>query len=315
MNLIAGDSTQPFISRVYDRVRQPLEAIFVGHSLKAKVFRGGVWMGAGSVSEQLTRFARNMVLTRLLAPEAFGTMAIVVSAGSVIHTVTEIGVKEAIIQNPRGTEDHYASAAWWLALGRALSIYATIFLLAPWLSGFYGNHELVPLLRVVALSVIFDGALSSKAYVAIKEMKFKKWAAINHGGGICGEIITVILSFFIRDVWALALGSVAENVMRWMLSFILCPYLPSLSWEGEAFRDLLRFSKGLFGLAFLNLIFARTDVFVLAKLFSPADLGLYVMAIYLVQTPTNFIMNLLGQTLLPTFSQIQGQKDRENRIL
>jgi O-antigen/teichoic acid export membrane protein len=63
------------------------------------------------------------------------------------------------------------------------------------------------------------------------------------------------------------------------------------------------------------LIFARTDIFVLAKMFRPAELGLYTMAIYLVQTPTSFIMNLLGQTLLPTFSQIQGDTERTNRIL
>jgi lipopolysaccharide exporter len=304
-----------FVDRTSQRAKESFGKVFVGGSMKAKVFRGGIWMGAGSFSEQLTRFGRNMILTRLLAPEAFGTMAVVLSAGSVIQMITDIGVKEAIIQNPRGSEKHYMSAAWWLASLRSLSIYACIFLLAPWISKFYGNHELVPLLRVVALTVILEGTLSSGAYVAIKNMSFKKWAAIHHGGGIGGVVITLILSLFIRDVWALVLGNVAESGMRWALSYALCPYLPSLSWDREAARDLLRFSRGLFGLSFLNLIFSRADVFVLAKLYSPAALGLYVMGIYLVQTPASFLMNLLGQTLLPTFSKVQGDKLRENRIL
>ncbi len=299
----------------YQRVQESVRNVLNGGGLKAKVFRGGIWMGAGSFSEQLTRFGRNMILTRLLAPEAFGTMAVVLSAGSVIQMVTDIGVKEAIIQNPRGSEDDYLSAAWWIASFRALSIYACIFLLAPVLSKFYGNHELIPLLRVVALSVVFEGTLSSKAYVAIKNMSFKKWAAIHHGGGIGGVILTLILSLFIRDVWALVLGNVAESAMRWALSYVLCPYAPLASWNRQAARDLLRFSRGLFGLSFLNLIFTRADVFVLAKLYSPAALGFYVMGIYLVQTPAGFLMNLLGQTLLPTFSKVQGNKVRENRIL
>jgi lipopolysaccharide exporter len=306
---------EPSFVRISKRMKRSFQHVREGGSLKAKVFRGGIWMGAGSFSEQLTRFARNIILTRLLAPEAFGTMAVVLSAGSVIQMITDIGVKEAIIQNPRGSEKHYLSAAWWLASFRALSIYACIFLLAPLISKFYGNHELVPLLRVVALGVILEGTLSSKAYVAIKNMSFKKWAVINHGGGICGVLITLILSLFIRDVWALVLGNVAESGMKWIFSYVLCPYFPSFSWDREAARDLLRFSRGLFGLSFLNLIFSRADVFVLAKLFSPAALGLYVMAIYLVQTPAGFLMNLLGQTLLPTFSKVQGDKDRENRIL
>jgi O-antigen/teichoic acid export membrane protein len=294
---------------------QAARSYFGGTSLKAQVFRGGFWMGAGSFSEQLTRFGRNMILTRLLAPEAFGVMAVVLSAGSVIQIITDIGVKEAIIQNPRGAEDHYLSAAWWLAALRSLSIYASVFLLAPWISKFYGNHELVPLLRVIALGVIFEGTLSSKAYAAIKNMSFKKWAAIHHGGGIAGVVITLVLSLFIRDVWALVLGNLAESGMRCALSYVLCPYVPLLSWDKAAARDLLQFSRRLLGLSFLNLIFSRADVFVLAKLYSPAALGLYVMGIYLVQTPTSFLMNLLGQTLLPTFSNVQGDKARENRIL
>src|SRR5271155_5636091 len=176
MDAVTVPPSDPSFVRISKQMKRSYRQVREGGSLKAKVFRGGIWMGAGSFSEQLTRFGRNMILTRLLAPEAFGTMAVVLSAGSVIQMITDIGVKEAIIQNPRGSEEHYMSAAWWLASLRSLSIYACIFLLAPFISKFYGNHELVPLLRVVALAVILEGTLSSKAYVAIKNMSFKKWA-------------------------------------------------------------------------------------------------------------------------------------------
>jgi PST family polysaccharide transporter len=146
-------------------------------------------------------------------------------------------------------------------------------------------------------------------------MKFRKVATIGNVGGICGVAITIVLSFLMRNVWALMIGFCAESAARCVLSYVVCPYLPSLRWNKEAARDLVRFSRGVFGLSFLNLIFARTDIFVLAKLFSPAALGLYTMAIYLVQTPTNFLMNMLGQTLLPAFSAVQTDTGRTNRIL
>ena len=301
--------------RFYERLKKAAESMLSGDGLKAKVFRGGAWLGTGSVAEQIMRFGRSMLLTRLLAPEAFGTMAVIMSASSAIHTLTDIGVKEALIQNPRGTEEHYMGAAWWLALGRAVTLASLVCLIAPWMAKFYGNLEITPLLRVATLSVIFDGAFSSKAYITMKQMKFAKWAAINHGGGIIGIIITVVLSFFIRDVWALVLGFCSESAARCILSFAICPYLPLPEWNTEAIRDLLRFSKGLFGLAFLTLIFARTDIFVLAKLYPAAQLGLYSMALYLAQTPVSYLMNLLGQTMLPTFSHIQGDDRRIGRIL
>jgi len=99
------------------------------------------------------------------------------------------------------------------------------------------------------------------------------------------------------------------------LSYILCPGLPSLGWDKKAARDLLSYSRGAYGLSFLNLIFTRTDIFVLGKLCSPTALGLYVMAVYLVQTPTGFVQNMVGSTLVPAIAHVQEDHRRINRIL
>jgi lipopolysaccharide exporter len=303
-----------FVGQQYDRIKMRVK-IVCGGGLRAKVFRGGAWLGAGSLTEQVVRFGRNMLLTRLLAPEAFGTMAIALSSASIVDTLLEAGVRQAIIQNPRGGEKRYLNAAWWLAMGRGLAFYILIFAAAPLIAKFYGNAILSPVLRVALLSVIFESAMSPGANLAIKQMKFSKWALINHGGAVCGVVLTLILSFFLPGVWALAIGYAAENAGRCLLSYVICPLFPSVVIARDAVRDLLSFSRGVFGLAFLNLIFLRTDVFVLAKLYPAASLGLYVMAVYLVQTPATFLMNLQGQTLLPMFSQIQEDDSRVNRVL
>jgi O-antigen/teichoic acid export membrane protein len=175
-------------SQIYTRLKRPLGTRLSGESLRSRVFRGGAWLGTGSVLEQAFRFGRSMALARLLAPEAFGLMAIIGSASSVLHTITDIGVKEALIRHPQGGEERYKAAAWWLAFGRSLGLYVIFFLLAPLMANFYGNPELSPLLRIVTLGVIFDGIYSSNAYIALKEMKFGKWAAMDHGGSICGVV-------------------------------------------------------------------------------------------------------------------------------
>ncbi len=314
LSVVTERAVEPVIPTLSDRLRKPFESVLMGESLKSKVFRGGAWLGTGSVSEQVIRFGRNMILTRLMAPEAFGTMAIVLSASSVVQTIMDVGVKEALIQNPRGNEDEYVGAAWWMAFGRAVAFWALLSLFAPLIARFYGDHLLSPLLRICAIGVLFDGAISSRAYLAIKNMKFRNWAVINHGGAIAGVFVTVALSFLLRNVWALVIGYGAESIGRFTLSYVVCPCLPPRRLPLAAIRDLLRFSKKAFGLSLLNLIFARTDIFVLAKIVGPAELGLYTMAIYLVQTPTTFLMNLLGQTMLPTFSCVQDDRSRTSRI-
>jgi len=301
--------------RYNNRLKAVIDRLLLSDALRAKTVRGGVWLGAGSIAEQAVRFARNMLLARLLAPGAFGTMAIVVSSASLVDTLTDVGVRAAIIQNPRGDRETYLNASWWLGFGRALLSYAVIFVIAPWIARFYGRAELSGLLRVALLGVLFNGSISPHSALAQRQMKLGRWAVITNGGGICGVILAVVLSFFLRDVWALAIGYCSENFFRSVLSYSLCPGLPSRWWNRDAARDLLTFSRGIFGLTFLNLIVTRADIFVLAKLYSSAALGLYTMAVALVITPSFFLTNMLGQALLPALSSVQEDTERLNRIL
>ncbi len=301
--------------RMFDRVKVAAVRLQLGESLRAKTTSGGAWLGSGSAAEQVIRFVRNMLLTRLLAPSAFGAMAIVLSSASLVASLSDVGLWPAVIQNPRGGEDAYLNAGWWLGMVRAICMYAVIFAAAPWVSRFYGIADLSALLRVALLSTILDGMLSPGAKLAHKEMKFGQWAIISNGGGICGVVLTIVLSFVLRDVWALAIGYCGENAFRCLFSYILFPKWPSITWDMHALRDLLNFSRGMLGLSFLNLIFARADIFVLGKLFSPAALGIYTLAVYLVQTPSGFLMNVLSTTLLPAFSHVQADKERASRIL
>ena len=301
--------------RKYERIKVVIGDLMLSDGLKAKAMRGGTWLGVGSLAEQAIRFARNMILTRLLAPNAFGAMAIVMSCSAIVGTLTDVGQRAAVIQNPRGRERAYLNAAWWMGMGRSLSVYAIIFIMGPWVARFYGNAELCGLLRVALLGTLFEGAMSPRSILPQKEMKFGRWMAISNGGGICGVILTVTLSFYLRDVWALAIGACSENAFRCVLSYVLCPGLPSLGWERHAARDLYKFSRAVVGLSFLNLIFSRTDIFVLGKLYSPTILGLYTMAVLLVQTPSSFLTSMMGQILFPTFAHVQEDHERTNRIL
>ena len=73
------------------KIQSAAQSALKGESLRAKIFRGGTWLAFGSVTEQAVRFARNILLVRLLAPEAFGVMAVVMSATSILQSLTDVG--------------------------------------------------------------------------------------------------------------------------------------------------------------------------------------------------------------------------------
>ncbi len=303
------------LMRAFGGVKSRINSLVLGDALRAKAMRGGAWLGSGSVAEQAVRFARNMLLTRILAPGAFGTMAIVLSSAGLVDTLTDVGLKAAIIQSPRGNEPAYLNASWWLGFGRAVFSYLVIFALAPWIANFYGRSELSGLLRVALLSVLFNGAMSPRSVLAQREMKLGRWAVITNGGGICGVILAVVLSYLTHSVWALAIGYCGENAFRFLLSYVLFSGFPAFRLDWSAARELLTFSRGIFGLAILNLAISRADIFVLGRLYPLSALGLYTMAVYLVATPSSFLTNMLGQILLPALSKVQENAERVNRIL
>jgi len=303
------------LAGAYQRGRNAFGRLLLSGTLRAKAARGALFLGSGSAAEQVSRFARNMLLTRILEPSAFGVMAIVLSSAAIVSALTEVGLRAAIIQNPRGAEKAYLNAGWWMAMGRSISMYAIIFAMAPWVAHFYKNVELSGLLRVTLLGALFDGAMSPRSILLQKEMRFGRWLAISNIGAICGVTLTVILSLTLHSVWALAIGYCSENVFRCLLSYILCPGLPSLGWDRAAAQDLYKYARASFGLSFLNLIYSRTDIFVLGKLYSSTSLGLYTMAVSLAQTPSVFLTAILGQTLFPAFAHVQDDMDRVNRIL
>src|SRR5215475_2213773 len=119
------------MSSIQEKIKQQYHAFVRHDGLKGRVFRGGLWLGSASFFEQFIRFGRNMLLTRLLAPEAFGAMAIVQSATTLIQMTVDVGAREALIQNPKGAEDSHVTGAWWMTVSRSSFLYILIYLFAP----------------------------------------------------------------------------------------------------------------------------------------------------------------------------------------
>ena len=295
-------------------LRKPAELWSRSH-LRLRVARGGAWLGALNGVESVLRIARNVLLARILAPDAFGVLAVVLAVSAAFESFTEIGIRQAVVQNPRGGDEAFLNGAWWLSAGRAVVLYVAGFCAAPLVASIYANPGLVPLIRVAFLNVLFNGLISAKAYVAVKQMDFRRWGLIVSGGNVCGVVVGLAAAWAMRSVWGLVIGLVAEGAFRCALSYALAPYRPGWRVEREHLASLLRFTRGMVGLPILYFVFMRTDVFVLGKLTTAAALGLYTMASALARAPGQFVDSLMAQVGMPAFSELQGQNERTNRAL
>jgi lipopolysaccharide exporter len=288
---------------------------FSGSSIKALAIKGSFWQGLGGGTEHTLRLLRNMILVRILAPEAFGLMAIVLSVNFGFEQLTQLGVRQAVVQNPNGREATFLNGAWWLSFARSAFFFVIAYSSAPWIAEFYDNVQLTSLLRLASLSILLNGVSSVKSYVVLKDMDFKRWATIKYGGSICGILVAIFLGITLENIWALVIGFTCEATARCLFSYIVCPYLPRLRFEPEHWRTLLRYAKGMLGIPILTFLFIRADVFFVGKICSKDDLGLYAMAVTLAQTP--FLLNamLIDPIMLPIFSRFQHNFNKINTLL
>lgn len=277
--------------------------------------KGSFWLGLGSGAEQGLRFIRNIILVRILAPEAFGLMAIILAVNAAFESFTQIGIKEAIIQNPRGEESTYLNGAWFMSFGRSILLFIVGIVSSYWITDFYEIPQHILLIQASFVAIIMNGSISVGAYLALKKMSYKKWVLITHGGGLLGILTTIGLSFVLQNVWALVLGFLTEALMRNVLSYILCPYIPEFRFEKEHVKSMLQYARGMFGVPILYFIYAQMDIFVVGKLYPKYELGLYSMVANLAWAPAMIITTLINPILMPVFSMKQNDYMWINKAL
>jgi O-antigen/teichoic acid export membrane protein len=279
-----------------------------GTDIKAKIARAVVTLSVGTVAGRSMRFIRSMVLARILAPDQIGIMAIVLSFSVAFEALTEVGVKQSIIQNKQGANTRYLNVAWWMQVTRALCLFGIAVLVAPWISSFYDNPGLIQLLRVAFIAIALRGFVSPRAAVLEKEYKFGRAVFLIQGSAVLGAIISIGLALVMRNVWALVIGFVIEMAILCILSFILVPFMPRFEIDKSSLVELMKFARGMFGLPILTALSFQAPILILGKVISSHQLGLYSLASLFAYIPTDLYTRIINPILLPAFSEKQDDK-------
>jgi len=287
--------------------------LILGTGLKAKMARGVLIFGSGTVTDRGLKFIRNIILARILASEEFGLMAIVMVAPTVFEMFTQVGVNHSVIQSKRGSDSEYLNAAWWVQAIQSLVLFVVGILLSPLISSFYNKPQLLNLLRVAFLVILFRGFVSPRMNVLRKEHKYGRVVLLSLGSGVIGTFVAIALAFVVQNVWALVIGLVSEAAILCVMSYVLVPFMPRLGVERKSLSELMRFVLGLLGSPVLVAIAVRADVVLLGKLVTEQRLGLYSLAMQLAYLPAILSDNIIRPVLLPGFSERQDDTESLRR--
>ena len=273
-------------------------------SVKKLAIRGMIWTVAGYGAGQILRFGSNLVLTRLLAPELFGLMALVNIFIIGLHLFSDVGVGLNVVQNKRGDEPAFLNTAWTIQVIRGAILGVVCFLITWPLASVYGEPQLLWLIPVVGtISTFFDSFKSPALFSLDRHMAVGTYMKIELIAQVVG-IVTMITCALIRpSVWALVVGSVASTIVKVIWSHTLPGPRVTFTWDKEAVHEIFSMGRWIFLSTALTFVAEQADRLILGKLFSLEMLGIYSIALMLSDVPRSVTIALSGKVILPAISK------------
>lgn len=273
---------------------------FSGDGLKAKAMRGSAWTIAGYGAGQVLRLGSNLILTRLLFPEAFGLMALVQVFMQGLAMFSDVGIGPSIIQNKRGDDPAFYNTAWTIQVIRGLLLTLGAAALAWPVSQFYDEPMLLQLLPVAGLSALIAGFNSTKIFTANRHLALGRLTAIELISQIVAIVCLIALAWWLRSVWALVFGGLVGASAKVVLSQTGLPGPTNrLRWDRTAVAQLFRFGKWIFVSTVFTFLAMQSDRLLLGRLVGMEVLGIYSIAMMLVMICWSVIGRLNSKVLMP----------------
>lgn len=272
------------------------------------------WKLMERVGTQGIQFIIQIILARLLEPEQFGTVAIVLVFISIARVFVQSGFNTALIQKKDADEEDFSSI-FYLSLGFATLLYLIIFISAPFISNFYGDHILLSVLRVLSL-ILFTGALNSiqNAYVS-RNMLFNKLFKSSIGAMIISGILGVCAAYIGLGLWALVIQQLTNQISISIIMWFTVEWRPKFSFSIRKVRELFSFGWKLLVSSLLNVFYLEIRTLLIGRLYSSSSLGFYNRGEHFPKLVVDNIDGSIQSVMLPTISAHQDDRKRTKEVM
>lgn len=272
-------------------------------TLKERAVIATMWSLGGQSLEIILRIASNLILARLLFPEAFGLMALVTVITEALNRLSETGIRDSAIYHPRGDELDFVNTAWTVRVVRGAILWLLACLIAWPMSQFYETPLLLKLLPVVGLGAFLQGLSSKRVLTATRHMDVKRLSVINLLAYGASVVVMVTFAWVYQSVWALAFGALFSRGMRTVLTYaMLEDSRSSFRWQRDVVTSLIDYGKWIFVAGLVGFLATNFDRLMLGKLLPMEVLGVYSIAAAVTALPLLLTARLGAFVLQPLFA-------------
>ena len=281
---------------------------------KFNIARSLFWKLMERGGTQGIQFLVQVVLARLLAPEQFGAIAIVMVFINLAQVFVQSGFNTALIQKKDADEADFSSI-FYLSLGVAGVLYFVIFVSAPYIADYYNDPILVPVLRVLSF-ILFTGAFNSIqiAYIS-RNLMFKKLFKSSLGATFISGILGIVTAYKGLGIWSLVIQQLSNQLSITIIMWYTVKWRPCLIFSLSKVKVLFSYSWKLLASSLLNVFYLDIRTLVVGKVYSSSVLGYYNRG---QQFPKVIVSNIDGSiqsVMLPTLSAHQDNRGRVKEMM
>ncbi|MEX1122500.1 MAG: lipopolysaccharide biosynthesis protein, partial [Balneolales bacterium] len=281
-------------------------------SLRSEASKGVIWVTVERFGQQILQAVIFVILARLLTPEDFGLVAMLMIFFALSQTFVDSGLGQAMIREKEITDQDRATV-FWFNLFLSVAFYGLLYVSAPAIALFFERPELTDLTRVMGLSVIFYGIAIVQRSELTQMLQFKKQAMAQVPAVVISGVVSVTMAYAGYGVWALATQYLLIALCSSILLWVVHPAKIAMQWNRESFVRLFGFGYKLLLSGLLNTSYMHIYKLVIGKFFATATLGLYTQAKNLQKMASQSLVGVIQKVTYPLLSKTNGDPDRMKR--
>jgi O-antigen/teichoic acid export membrane protein len=277
--------------------------------LTKRSLAGTGWSTITAVARQILTIASVMTVARILGPRAYGLVGMSALVTNLILNFRDLGTTAALIQRPAISRS-LLSSLFWINVSMGLLLSAVTVLTAPLVAQFFHTPELIPILRVFAISMFIASCGLVHNAILTREMSFRSIALTDLIAAVLTYLVALAGALAGWGVWSLVFASVTTSLASTIGYWIRSSFRPRFEFNFPEVKSIAVFSSNLSASGLVNYAYRNTDNLIVGRVLGSVPLGYYQMAYNLMLTPIQNISSVISAVLFPAFSRIQDDNDR-----
>lgn len=275
---------------------------------------GMIWVALQRFGTVIISFVSNIVLARLLTPDDFGYVGILMVFIAVSNVFVDGGFGSALIQKTNPTQEDYTTVFYW-NIALSIILYCILYLLSPLIAGFYDMKILSKILRVQGIILIINACTSVQFNILRKQMQFKIITFVYILSSLVSVILAIIFAYLGYGVWALVLQQIFLSIVNMLLLFFIMPWRPSMYFSFLSLKNLFNFGSFILLSNLINTLANNISALIVGKFFSAGSLGYLSQAQKIENVASNSIATTVEQVTYPLLVEVKNDYKRMAQIL